>query len=193
MNQCVRQKTFPVHKTDTGDAVSLRRLCILLELRLFSEHVAVEKDNMRGGTQRRPAEESGKTVFFRETTGYINLQRFTLKFFVRFWFPRHPHPSTTWKDKYHCMLQKIFIFVRPDTVCGFWGGWGSLRGKEPLFAASKRGSFPLKTKRIRRGVAGPGGLPRPAPARAPAGAGLWQPAWRRRGRRYRPAGRCPGL
>ena len=87
---------------------------------------------MRGGTQRRPAEESGKTVFFRETTGYINLQRFTLKFFVRFWF---------------CMLQKIFIFVRPDTVCGFWGGWGSLRGKEPLFAASKRGSFPLKKTR----------------------------------------------
>ena len=69
MNQCVCQKTFPVHKTDTGDAVSLRRLCILVELRLFLEHVAVEKDNMRGSTQRRPAEENGKNVFFRETTG----------------------------------------------------------------------------------------------------------------------------
>ncbi len=29
-------------------------------------------------------------------------------------------------------------------MCGFWGRWGSLRGKKPLFAASKRGFFPLK-------------------------------------------------
>ena len=27
---------------------------------------------------------------------------------------------------------------------GFWGKWGSLRGKKHLFAASKRGFFPLK-------------------------------------------------
>ncbi len=33
-------------------------------------------------------------------------------------------------------------------ICGFWGGWGSLRGQEPLFAASKRGSYPLKTNRF---------------------------------------------
>ena len=65
---------------------------------------------------------------------------------------------------------KTSIFTCQDIMCGFWGRWGSLRGKKPLFAASsdptggrrpcplgdagalrtstaeQRGFFPLKTK-----------------------------------------------
>ena len=40
---------------------------------------------------------------------------------------------------------KISIFACQYIACGFWGRWGSLRGKKHLFAASKRGFFPLKS------------------------------------------------
>ena len=141
------------------------------------EHFQFETRSVSNHTACRFAE---KTRFFRSLFAdgavppprvlpFPKVKRSGLRTHHQIFVSRHtPHHR---HKKISLHVTKDIHRYPSDTVRGFWGGWGSLRGKEPLFAASsdptggrrpcplgdagalrtstaeQRGSFPLKTKR----------------------------------------------